>query len=355
MCHLRFPALRRGLRRTVGQCRIPAVSIQICRPRRAFLATLTGGLLAAPRPTAAQPAGKTHRIGFLGGGSPSGYAAHVEAMRLGLRDHGYVEGRNVTIDFRWAEGRYDRLNELAADLVRRNVDLIVTQGTPAALAAKRTTTKIPVVMAIVGNPDETGIVASLARPGGNITGSSFFYGDVNAKRLEVLKAALPSLARVAVLLNPDNAAMVSVMRVMEERAQAMNVRIWRMEVRRLDGLETAFAVAKTQAEAVTVIDEGLFIANPERIAQLALGHRLASSGFTEYVESGGLIGYGVDFLQMWRQSMVLVDKIFQGMKPADLPILQATKFDLIVNLKTARALALTIPPPLLLRATQVLE
>jgi putative ABC transport system substrate-binding protein len=190
-------------------------------------------------------------------------------------------------------------------------------------------------------------VANLARPGGNITGYSFFYAELNAKRLEVLKAAFPRLARIGVLLNPDNPAMVSVLRAMEERAKALNVKLWHMEVRRLDELESAFVTAKPHAEAVTVIDEGLFIANSERVADVAAKNQLPSIGFTEYGAAGGLLAYGVNFPHIWRQSMALVDKIFKGANPGHLPIQQATRFDPVINLKTAKALGLTIPPALL--------
>jgi ABC-type uncharacterized transport system substrate-binding protein len=310
-------------------------------------------LFHAPLAAEAQRAGKMYLIGFLGGGSPSGYSPHVAALRLGLQDHGYVEGKNVTLEFRWAEGKYDRLPTLAAELIRLNVDLIVTQGTPAAIAAKQTTRTIPVVMTIVGNPEA--VVTSLARPGGNVTGSSFFMPELNVKRLEILKTALPRLARVAVLTNPGNPAMVSVLRAMEENASALNVKLWHMEVRRLDELEAAFTAARAQAEALAVIEDGLFVANARRVAELALRHRLPGVGFTEYAEAGGLLAYGVDFPQMWRQSMVLVDKIFKGAKPADLPVLQATRFYVVINLKTAKALGLTIPQTLLQRADQVIQ
>jgi ABC-type uncharacterized transport system substrate-binding protein len=310
-------------------------------------------LFHAPLAAEAQRAGKMYLIGFLGGGSPSGYSPHVAALRLGLQDHGYVEGKNVTLEFRWAEGKYDRLPTLAAELIRLNVDLIVTQGTPAAIAAKQTTRTIPVVMTIVGNPEA--VVTSLARPGGNVTGSSFFMPELNIKRLEILKSALPRLARVAVLTNPGNPAMVSVLRALEENASALNVKLWRMEVRRLDELEAAFTAARAQAEALAVIEDGLFVANARRVAELALRHRLPGVGFTEYAEAGGLLAYGVDFPQVWRQSMVLVDKIFKGAKPADLPVQQATRFYLVINLKTAKALGLTIPQSVLGRADQVIE
>ena len=323
--------------------------------RRAFLGGVVSAALAGPLTAAAQPAGKIYRIGFLGGGSAAGYAAHIAAMRLGLQDHGYLEGKNATLEFRWAEGKYDRLPALAAELIRLNVDIIVTQGTPAALVAKQATTTIPIVMAIVGNPEETGIVTSLARPGGNITGSSFFYAELNAKRLEILKAALPGLARVAVLTNPGNPAMASVLRAMEERAQPLQIKLWHMEVRRLDELGTAFAAAKAQAEALTAIDEGLYIANVRRVAELSLKHQLPGIGFTEYADAGGLLAYGVDFPYVWRQSMVLVDKILKGAKPADLPIMQASRFELVVNLKAARALGLSLPQSLMLRIDRVIE
>jgi putative tryptophan/tyrosine transport system substrate-binding protein len=323
--------------------------------RRRFMAVIAGGLLAAPRAAEAQQSGRVYRIGFLGGASQSGYVAQVEALRLGLRDHGYVEGRNITIEYRWAEGKYDRLPALAAELVRLTVDIIITHGTPAALAAKQATTTIPIVMAIVGDPVDAGIVNSLSRPGGNVTGSAFFYRELNAKRLEMIKAALPRLTRVAVLMNPDNPTTVSALRFMEERAQALNVKLRPIGVRRLDELETAVALAKEQAEALTIMDEGLFLSHTGRIAELAMRSRLPSIGFREYVVAGGLIAYGVDIPDIWRGSMVLVDKILKGTKPADLPIQQATRFELIINIKTAKALRLTIPQSFLLRADQVIE
>ena len=319
--------------------------------RRAFITTLALAVLPAPVAAEVQQVGKTWRLGFLGGGSPSGYAPHVEALRLGLRDHGYVEGRNVTIEYRWADGRYDRLPALARSLV----DLIITQGTPAALVAKQTTATIPIVMAIVGNPDETGIVASLARPAGNVTGSSYFYAELNAKRLELAKLALPSLKSVAVLLNPDNSAMASVLSLMEESARSLRLTLWRAPVRALDELDAAIALAKTHAQALAVIDEGLFIANAKRVADIALRHRVPSIGFGEYCEAGGLLAYGVDFPRIWRRSMYFVDRILKGAKPADLPIQQAASFELMINLKTARAIGLTIPPSMLARADKIIK
>jgi putative tryptophan/tyrosine transport system substrate-binding protein len=236
--------------------------------------------------------GTAYRIGFLGGASAPGYAALVEELRLGLRDHGYVEGKNITIEYRWAEGKYDRLPALAAELVRLKVDVIITQGVPAALIAKQATTTIPIVMAIAGNPVETGIVASLARPGGNVTGSAFFLEELNAKRLEFMKTLVPDLVRAGVLMNPDKFAMVSIVRIMEERAQALNVKLQRVNVRLLDELGAAFRPAKARIEALTVTDDGLFIANARRIAEMASRTRLPSIGFREYCEAGGLLAYG---------------------------------------------------------------
>jgi len=323
--------------------------------RRGFIGTLTGALLTTPRSAAAQGPGRGYRLGFLGGASAPGYASLLEAMRAGLADHGYVEGQSIAIEYRWADGKYDRLPALAGELVRLKVELIITQGTPAALAAKKATTSIPIVMAIVGNPVETGIVASLAHPGGNITGSSFFWGDLNAKRLEVMKTLNPRLTRAGVLMNGDNPAMVPVLQAMEERAQALHVKLRAMYVRRLSEFEAALAAARPQVEALIIVDDGLFVGNARRLASLAIQNRLPSVGFREYCEAGGLIAYGVDFPYIWRRSMVFVDKVLKGARAGDLPMEQADKFELIINNTTAKALGTAVPQSLLLRANQVIE
>ena len=321
--------------------------------RRKFI-TLIGGAAAWPLSARAQQ--PTMRvIVFLGGADPGGYAVLMEAFRSALRDHGYIEGQNVRIEYRWAEGNYERLPGLAADLVRRKVDIIITQGTPAAFAAKQATTTIPIVMAIVGDPVDSGIVASYSRPGGNITGSSFFFPEINAKRLELMKSLMPGLNRAGVLMHPDNLAMTSVLRAVNEVAKAMDVKLQQMEVRRLDELDSAFAQAKSQIQAHTVIDEGLFIANAKRIAELAIRNQLPGVGFREYCEAGGLAAYGVNFPHIWRRAATFVDKIFKGAKPADLPIEQAARFEFIINLSTARSLGLDIPATLLARADEVIE
>lgn len=299
--------------------------------------------------------GKSYRLGFLGAASAPQYASQIEAMRQGLRDLGYVEGKNLIIEYRWAEGRYERLGNLAAELVRLKVDVIVTHGTPGSQAAKQATRSIPIVMAVVGNPEETGLIQSIARPGGNLTGAAFFFVELNAKRLQIAKDSVPALTRVAALTNPDNPAHESVMAAMEEMAKSLRIKLHRAEVRRPGDLEAAFALIKQRADAIALIDDGMLIANARRIVDLAVRHRLPTVGFKELVEAGGLIAYAVDFPETWRASMVLVDRILKGAKPGDLPIQRATKFELIVNLKAAKALGLTIPHSLLMRADQVIE
>jgi putative ABC transport system substrate-binding protein len=278
----------------------------------------------------------------------------VEALVLGLRDQGYVVGKNLTIEYRWADGKYDRLPGLAAELLGLNVDLIVTQGTPAALAAKRATSTVPIVMAIVGNPVESGIVASYPRPGGNVTGSSFFWDELNAKRLELMKLATTSLSRAGVLINPDNPAIPSVLRAMQERAQALKVSLQVLRVRSLEELDGTFQQAQKQIEGLVLLEDGLFLANAGRLADLAIKYRLPTIGFEETCEAGGLLAYGVDFPHIWRQGAVLVDKIFRGVKPAHLPIQQANQFQLVVNLGAAKALGVTLSPDVLARADRVI-
>jgi putative tryptophan/tyrosine transport system substrate-binding protein len=326
--------------------------------RRAFLATVAGGVLAAPGPAAAQEykAGKVYRIGYLGVTTASAHARYVEAFRLGLRDLGYVEGKNLAIEYRWAEGKYDRLPDLAAELVRMKVDLIVTHGTPGSLAAKHATTTIPIVMALSGDAVATGLVVSLARPGGNITGSNFFFPELNAKRLEVLTEALPAARRMAALVNPDNPAHPLALKAMESVAKVQRVELQVAEVRGPQDLPGSFsAMVKKRVDAISVLDDPMLIANAPQIADLAAKNRLPTIGFREIADAGGLIAYAVSFPAAWRRAAGFVDKIFKGAKPGELPIEQATQFEFVVNLKTARTLGLTIPPSLLLRADQVIE
>jgi putative ABC transport system substrate-binding protein len=324
--------------------------------RRDFIGSLCLGVFAAPLVAQAQPAGKVYRIGFLGNASASSQVNRVDALRAGLRELGYVEGNNIVIEYRWAEGKYDRLPDLAAELVRLKVDVLVTSGTPGTLAAKQATTTIPIVMAGSGDAVAAGLVASLARPGGNITGLTDLVPEVMAKGLELLKEAMPRTERVAVLVNPDNPSRALVFKAMETAARSLKVELQTFAARGPNELEGAFStMAKSRADAVVVTTDALFNANVRAIADLASRKRLPSAGITAFAEAGGTIGYGLNFPAMSRRAAYFVDRILKGAKPADLPVEQPTKFDLVINLKTAKALGLTIPQSLLLRADQVIE
>jgi putative ABC transport system substrate-binding protein len=322
--------------------------------RRVFLGALTGGLLAAPLAAEGQQAGKVFRIGLLG--TDSGQANPMEALRAGLRDLGYVEGKNIVIEYRWAEGEYDRFPALVAELVALNVDVIVTQGgTPPALAAKRATTTIPIVMTGVGDAVGTGLVASLARPGGNVTGLTDSVPELHAKRLELLKEAMPRAGRVAFLVNPVNRSQAAY-KSLERTARLLKVELHTVEVRRTQEFERAFStMAQNRIDAIVVAQDALFNANVRAIADLAAKKRLPSSGTKDFAQAGGAIGYGWNSFDNNRRAAHFVDKILRGARPADLPVEQPTKFELSINLKTAKALGLTIPPSLLQRADQVIE
>jgi putative ABC transport system substrate-binding protein len=304
----------------------------------------------------AQQAGKVPRIGFLGLASPSTWASRLEGFRLGLRDFGYVEGTNITIEYRWAQGRYERLPELAAELVRSNVDLIVTHATPGSLAAKRATTTIPIVMANIGDPVAAGVVASVARPGGNITGQSFFNAELRAKRIELLKEVMPRLAQVAVILNADNPATGPEFKAMETTAQSLNIKLQPFRLRGPDELVSAFeSMEHAHVEAVETGDDPLSIGNAGAIVALATRGRLLSIGPEEVARAGGIMGYGADVVALFRHAAFFVDKILKGTKPADLPIERASKFQFVLNLKAAKALGLEVPTATLLRADEVIE
>jgi putative ABC transport system substrate-binding protein len=324
--------------------------------RRTFLAGTGAVLLAAPLIGEAQQTAKVPRIGFLGLASASSFGKQVEALRAGLRDLGYLEGKNVVIDYRWAEGKYDRLSDLAGELVRLRVDVLVTHGTPGALAAKRATTTIPIVVATSADAVASGLVESLARPGGNITGSTYFIPELNAKRLEIFKEPFPHTSRMAVLVNPDNPAMVPIIQAMEVTARSLKMGLQQFPVRGPNEFDGVFsAMTKSRVDAVAIIEEPMFQANAGVLAGLAMQKRLPSAGFKEFAEAGGLLGYGVDIVGLFRRAAYFVDRILKGAKPADLPIEQPTKFELVINLKTAKALGLTIPPALLLRADRLIE
>jgi len=315
-------------------------------------------LITMPGAIEAQPTGKMWQIGFLGSGTAAAWKSGVEALQRGLSDHGYIEGRNVRIEYRWAESRYERLPELAVELVRLKPDVIITHGTPSTLALKRVTSAIPIVMSIIGNPVENGVVASLARPGGNITGSSFFSDEITAKRLEILKTAYPTMTRVGFLTNPQSVAGHGTLRAMEAMRQSLDVQLRVVDVRNPEGLESALrGLATVGADGVVLADEQVVTTGdaPRRIADFSLKNRLPSIGPVHYARAGGLIGYGVIWTDVVRQSMALVDAILKGANPATLPIQQATTFELAINVKTATALGLPIPSSLLARANHVIE
>lgn len=309
---------------------------------------------AAPLASIAQQLARVARIGFLGSASASGSASSVDALKSGLRDLGYIGNRDIVIEFRWAEGKYERLAELATELVRLNVDVLVTYGTPGIRAAKSATTAIPIVMAASADAVATGLVGSLARPDGNVTGLTIFGPEITAKRLELLKEAVPRAQKVAVLFNPDTKG--AGFQPMEIAFRSFNVELQRIGVRGPGEFAGAFSAMVTKrVDAVLVTQEPMLNAYPKEIADLASKHRLPSIGFNDLADAGGLLGYGVNFLDLYRRAAHYVDKLLKGAKPADLPIERPTKFELVVNLKTARALRLTIPQSVILRADRVIE
>jgi len=326
--------------------------------RRAFLGALTGGLLAAPLAVAAQQPATRPRIAYLGPSSPSLESQNVEAFRQGLRDLGYIDGQNITIEYRWAEGRDDRLPDLAAELVRLKVDVIVTSGTPGAVAAKQATKTIPIVMASSGDPVLSGLVVSLAQPGGNVTGYSTRPGELEGKRLELLKRAAPKVSRVAVLWNPDNRTNHAFYQHTQIAAKTLRVTLQpAVDARRVADFEHAFAtIAGARPNALVVLPDRLLLAHRRRIVDFAAHNRLpAMYPYREYVDDGGFMSYGTRYTDLFRAAATFVDKILKGMKPADIPVQQATNFEFIINLKTAKALGLTIPPSLLGRADEVIQ
>jgi len=325
--------------------------------RREFISTVTVGLLAAPLAAEAQQAGKVYRVGMLETRSTVLNAANIDAFRQGLRELGYKEGQNLEIEYRSSDGRDERFPGLAGELVRLKVDLILTRGTPAALAAKSATRTIPVVMAASGEPVGSGIVASLGRPGGNVTGLSSALTEVYAKRVELLRELLPRLARVAAIFNMGNPVTPPQWHVVEATARSLGIEPQLLDVRRPEDLPRLFdAAAKQRAEALIVGLDGVTQGNLRPIAELAAKQRLPSIyGAKEYVAFGGLITYGASDFHMYHRAATFVDKIFKGAKPADLPVEQPTKFELVINLKTAKALGLTIPPSILVRADEVIE
>jgi ABC-type uncharacterized transport system substrate-binding protein len=323
--------------------------------RREFI-SLLGSAAAWPIAARAQRTAKIARIGFLGSTFASNWVSQVEAFRSGLRELGYVEGENIAIEFRWAEEKYDHLADLAAELIRLKVDVLVTYGTPGSLVAKRATTTIPIVMVHSGDAVAAGIVASLARPGGNLTGMTYFLPELMAKRIEMLKEIMPRIRHVAIPVKPDNPFFETALRALENPAKSLNIRLQQFEMRGPNDFADTFAtMTKSGVDAAVILEDAVFVSNARAIADLAAKQRLPSAGFDEFAEAGGLIGYGVDFLQMYRRAAVFVDKILKGANPADIPVEQATKFVVVFNLKTANALGFDVPTSILLRADRVIE
>lgn len=323
--------------------------------RRRFL-TVLGALLAAPLASfAQQTSAKIVRIGFLGMPTASGWARMVEALRAGLREYGYEEGKNLVIEFRWAEGQYDRLPALANELVRLRVDVIITHATAGVRAAKEATSTIPIVIAATGDAVAAGLVASLARPGGNITGSSFLGPDLAAKRLDLLKEALPRVRRVALLYNVGIGSILGVEAV-KRAASLRDVELHEAGVRGPEEFESAFAkMVGLKVDAVLINEDPMLVANAKIIADAAAKRRLPTFGYAQIAEAGGLLAFGASIPEMHRRAAYFVDKILKGAKPSDIPVEQPTKFEFLVNLKTAKALGLTIPGSILLCADRVIE
>jgi putative tryptophan/tyrosine transport system substrate-binding protein len=325
--------------------------------RRKFI-TLLGGAAAAawPLTARAQQGEKVPAIGFLGGNTPSTQSQWTAALVQRLRELGWIEGRNLAIQYRWAEGRFDRSPEIIAEFVRLKVDVIVTHGTANVVAAKQTTSVIPIIFAAVADPVGNNLVAGLARPGGNVTGLSAQIPDVAGKRLELLREIIPSLRRLAIMANGGNPAAMQDLREIQAIAGPLDLEVVARDVRYADDMAPAFEALKARAEALYVVTDPLFTTDRVRLNTLALSARLPTMhGTREQVDAGGLISYGSNQMDLFRRAGDYVDKILRGAKPANLPVEQPTKFDLVVNLKTAKALGLAIPPMLLGRADEVIE
>jgi putative ABC transport system substrate-binding protein len=327
------------------------------RNAKCFLLALCAMLLAPSVPAEAQPAKKIPRIGFLGNSTATLEANLVRPFREGLRDLGYEEGRNIVIEYRWAEGKYERFPDLVSELIASKVDLIVTAGTPATQAVQKATKSVPLVMVAVGDPVGTGIVESLNRPGGNITGLTSISPELEAKRIELLREVIPKLSHIAVLWNPANAFHVIEKKEVETAAAAFRMKVLYLAVEAQKQLDSAFArIHKEQPKALLVLADRVFLHNRARIMDFAVQHRLPGVyAYVELVETGGLMSYGPNYADMHRRAATYVDKILKGAKPADLPVERPTKFELVINLKAARHLGLTVPQSVLYRADRVIR
>jgi ABC-type uncharacterized transport system substrate-binding protein len=322
--------------------------------RRKFLATLGSAAVAWPLAARAQQPGKLPTIGFLGA-EATAWNAYITAFAERLRTLGWIEGRTIAIEYRWSEGRPERVAEIAAEFVRLKVDVIVTNG-PAVATLKQATSVIPIVFAVALDPVGGGLVASLARPGGNVTGQSTQQSDLAGKRVELLRDVVPRLRRLAIILNVSYPSAVLEMGEVQAAARALGIEVATLEIQRAEDIAPAFAALKGQVDALYVVVDALVVANLTRINILAVGARLPTMFNTRvYVKAGGLMSYGPNLSDLFRRAADMVDKILRGAKPADIPVEQPTKFDLIINLTTAKALGLEIPPTLLARADEVIE
>ena len=322
--------------------------------RREFI-TLLGG--AAAWPLVARAQGKIPRVGFMGNSTAALEANLVDSFREGLRELGYEEGRNIAIEYRWADGQYERFAALVAELIAAKVDVIVTAGTPAALAVKKATTTVPLVMVAVGDPVGTGLVPSLARPDGNLTGLSSVAPDLEGKRLELLREIVPSVSHVAVFFNLLNPFHVVSMRQAQHRGKTMGIKLQQHDIRKSEDLDGAFAaIRKERPDALLILADRVFLHNRQRMMDFTEEQRLPNvSAYKEVVEAGGLMSYGPSYEDMHKRAAIYVNKILKGAKPGNLPIEQPTKFTLVVNLKAAKALGISMPPAVLSRADDVIE
>jgi putative tryptophan/tyrosine transport system substrate-binding protein len=317
---------------------------------------LAVSLVVTPPAVDAQQSAKGHRIGLLIGSSESFIAPYAAIFRQALRALGYVEGGSIAIEYRYADGHYDRLPALAADLVRLKVDIVVTEGTPPTRAAKQATTTIPIVMTVTGDPIAAGLVSNLARPGGNITGASFFFPEMAAKRLQLLKEVIPALSRVTVVWNPGNAVHGPVVKSVEEAAKLLGIGVQHVKIQVPADVDDALVAMSRHRESLVVLEDAMINVCSKQIAEVAAKHRIPTIfGLTTFVEAGGLMAYGPNRPELWRRAATFVDKILKGAKPGDLPVEQPVRFDLVINVKTAERLRLTIPPGVLVRADQVIE
>jgi putative ABC transport system substrate-binding protein len=322
--------------------------------RREFITLIGGAAAAWPLAARAQEPDKRPTIGFLGADAV-GWRPWTDAFVARLRELGWIEGRTVTIEYRWTEGRPERVAEIAAEFVRRKVDVIVSNG-PSVATLKQATAIIPIVFAVAKDPVGGGLVASLARPGGNVTGQSVQEVDTAGKRLELLREAVPRLRRLAIMVNVDYPSAVLEMSELQAVARALGLEVVPLEIRRPDDIAPAFEALGAQADALYVVQDALTVANYTRIITLALGARLPTMcGARNFVQAGALMSYGPNFLALFRRAAELVDKILRGTKPADIPVEQPTKFELVVNLTTAKALGLAIPASFLSLADELIE